>query len=215
VVLGDGRWFGPYRDSETTLRALASGIHYALGKRSPMTFIHAGAVVIEGRAFVFPGDGDYGKSVLVNRLVEEGAGYLSDEWAVVSPEGRLFPLSKPIRLRGPERDSYVRPRGVSTPGGFACAGFVLTRFVPGATWNPRPMTQGEAILQSLDSTLRCGRNPDGTIEALTRATADAACVAGDRGDGEPSIAALIQLTDDLEDRGITQPDRLPLKEVAR
>jgi hypothetical protein len=192
VLLGE-RWFGPYKDPDTALRGLSSGIHYILGQRSPMTFLHAGAVEIGGRAFVFPGGGRYGKSVLVARLVEEGCGYLCDEWAVFSPGGSVFPLSKPIRLRGPDGDFYARPPGVSLPGGFPCAGLVLTRFAPDARWDPRFITPGQAIMRLLSSTLRCGVAPDETLESLTRVTSRAVCVSSRRGDGEPSVKQLLNL----------------------
>lgn len=193
VMLGE-RWFGPYDDPDKTLRGLASGIHYVIGRRSPMTFIHAGAVEVDGSALVFPGASGYGKSTLVTRLVDEGCGYLSDEWAVLSSEGTVFPLSKPIRLRGTTSDSYVRPRGVSTPGGFSCAAFVFTRFRPAARWDPQPITPGQAVLRAIPSTVRCSAAPDQTLEALTRATRRAVCVRSRRGeDGEPSTATLREL----------------------
>jgi hypothetical protein len=192
VILGS-RWFGPYRDPETSLRGVASAIHYILGQRSPMTFLHAGAVVLDGRALVFPGGGRYGKSVLVDRLVAEGCGYLSDEWGVLSPEGTVFPLSKPIRLRGPDGDRYTRPRGVSLPGGFPCAAVVLTRYRADARWDPRPLSPGQALMRVLPCTLRGSVAPDETLQALIRVTSRSLLVSTRRGDGEPTVRAIDDL----------------------
>jgi len=204
VLLG-ARWFGPYRDPETSLRGVASAIHYILGQRSRMTFLHAGAVVLDGRALVFPGGGRYGKSVLVDRLVKEGCGYLSDEWGVLSPEGTVFPLSKPIRLRGPDGDHYTRPRGVSLPGGFPCAALVLTRYRAGAHWDPRPVSPGQAIMRVLPCTLRGSVAPDETLQALVRVISNSLLVSTRRGDGEPMIRALDDLIRSSTDFQIDHP----------
>jgi hypothetical protein len=192
IEIGE-RWFGPYHDEDGGLRGIASGLHYMLARQSPMTFIHAGAVEIDGRAFVFPGSSGYGKSVLVTRLVEAGCGYLSDEWAVISPEGTVFPLSKPIRLRVPGGNSYVRPSGVSTPGGFPCAAFVFTKFVQDARWDPRPISPGQAVLRSIPEVVRCSDASQQTLEALTRATSGAVCIRSRRGEDEPTPATLREL----------------------
>ncbi len=93
------RRYGPYRNLQNALRGVSNAVHFVIGKRSPLTFLHAGAVEIDGFAIVFPGRSRWGKSTLVASLVAQGCGYLSDEYAVVSSEGCVFPLSKPIRLR--------------------------------------------------------------------------------------------------------------------
>lgn len=55
-----------------------------------MTFVHSGVVEFDRRAIVFPGKSRYGKSTMVAALVEAGCRYLSDEYAVISPEGGRF-----------------------------------------------------------------------------------------------------------------------------
>jgi hypothetical protein len=185
------RRFGPYAIREAALRGLASGIHFVLGMRSPMTFVHAAAVEIDGAAVVFPGDSGWGKSTLARRLVEEGCGYLSDEYAVLSPDGAVFPLSKPIRIRGEESPTYLRPQGVSAPDGIPCGAVVLTRFVPGARWNPETVTPGVAVLECLRSTLGSRQEPRRSLEALIQAAKGALCICSDRGeDAEPAAGTL-------------------------
>src|SRR5579864_2048966 len=51
-------------------------------------FIHAGAVGWQGRAILLPGQSFTGKTSLVAALVRAGAGYYSDEFAVVDLQGR-------------------------------------------------------------------------------------------------------------------------------
>jgi hypothetical protein len=58
-------------------RAVESGDGFVL--------VHAGAVVWDGRAALFPAPMESGKTTLVAGLVRAGAGYLSDEAAAIDP----------------------------------------------------------------------------------------------------------------------------------
>lgn len=185
------RSFGPYSDRTRVLRALANAIHYVAAIRSPMTFVHSGAVEIGGAAVLFPGRSRWGKSTLVATLVELGCGYLSDEYAVLSSEGTVFPFSKPIRRRSPEGDSYLSPPGVAAPGGLVCAGVFLTRYREGATWDPSPLSAGFATLQMLPYALRSYKAPEQVVPALTALTETAARYEGARGEALPMAAAVL------------------------
>ena len=193
LVLGERR-YGPYRTEENAFRGLANGIHFLIGKRSPLTFLHAGAVELDGAAVVFPGRSRWGKSTLVASLGAQGCGYLSDEYAVVSPEGTVFPFSKPIRLRsGGNGATYCHLPGVGLPGGFPCAALVLTRFAEGTGWSPKAVSPGEAILRTLPSALGNRDEPERVLEALAALVRDASCYEGERGDSEPTIASIREL----------------------
>jgi len=194
LVLGERR-YGPYRTEENTFRGLSNGIHYLIAKRSPMTFLHAGAVEIDGAAVIFPGRGRWGKSTLVASLVQQGCGYLSDEYAVVSAEGTVFPFSKPIRLRGGQgKAAYRRPAAVRRPGGLPCAAVILTRYEDGMGWNPEPVTSGLAVLRTLPTALGSRDAPEKVLESLTALVKHAACFEGVRGDSVPTVTAIRELT---------------------
>lgn len=197
IVLGERR-YGPYRMIENAFRGISNGIHFVLGKRSPMTFVHAGAVEIDGVAVVFPGRSRWGKSTLVSSLVDQGCGYLSDEYAVVSPEGFVFPLSKPIRLRRGDKAEYRTLQGVSAPGGLPCGAVILTRFEDGASWDPEIISRGTAVLGLLTSTLQTRDVPDQVLEALNGLVQNAVCCQGVRGSEEPSAEALRALAGVIE-----------------
>lgn len=187
------RRYGPYRDVHNALRGVANGVHFLLGKRSPQTFIHAGAVEIDGAAVVFPGRSRYGKSTLVSALIEEGAGYLSDEYAVVSSDGAVFPLSKPIRLRGDEGFEYVTPEPVGTPGGFHCRALILTRYVEGGRWEPVRLTSGQAAFKTLPYALQSSDDPDQVLGAVVGLAREAACYESDRGSDEVTLETIREL----------------------
>ncbi|HUE76926.1 MAG TPA: hypothetical protein VMM83_03215 [Longimicrobiales bacterium] len=193
LVQGERR-YGPYHSVEDSSRGLSNAIHYVLGKRSPMTFLHAGAIEIDGRAVIFPGRSRCGKSTLVASLVGQGCGYLSDEYAVVTPEGSILPLSKPIRLRreGGEAE-YVAPSGVSAPGGLPGGMVVLTRYEPGVVWDPEPVTRGFAILGVLPMALLSRTAPDQVLKAITELVSGATSYRSGRGDSEPTMEDLLRL----------------------
>ncbi len=63
-------------------------------------FVHAGVVGIEGRAWVLVGGSGAGKSSTVGVLVREGALYLSDEIALLDPDGAtVAPFTLPLALK--------------------------------------------------------------------------------------------------------------------
>jgi hypothetical protein len=200
------RRYGPYRAKENALRGLSNAVHFVLGKRSPMTFLHAGAIEIDGQAVVFPGRSRWGKSMLVASLVEQGCGYLSDEYAVISSEGAVFPLSKPIRLRvgNGELGFNIEQKGKSAPGGFPCGAVILTRYVGGARWNPESLTPGQAALETLSAALQSRDEPAQVLNSVTAMVCGAACYRGERGDDEPTAATLRSL---LEVRSFSQGAR--------
>lgn len=189
LTLGERR-YGPYRSMENVFRGVSNGIHFVLGKRSPMTFLHAGSIELDGSAVVFPGRSRWGKSTLVAALIDQGCGYLSDEYAVVSSEGAVFPFSKPIRLRRGDGADYATPVGVSAPGGLPCAAVILTQYEEGSVWNPEPLTAGSAALGILQTALQSRDAPDQVLEAVAAMVRKAVCYKGARGDGDPTVAAL-------------------------
>ena len=200
LVIGERR-YGPYRTNENAFRGISNGIHFLIGKRSAMTFVHAGAVEIDGAAVVFPGRSRWGKSTLVASLVDQGCGYLSDEYAVISPEGSVYPLSKPIRLRSNGGAEYRTPQGVSAPGGLPCAAVVLTRYEEASLWTPEILTRGKAVLGILPSALQSRDEPQQVLESLNALVRNAVCYQSPHGNGEPTAQTLRAL------RPVSEPRR--------
>lgn len=61
--------------------------------------LHSGAVVMGGGAVLMPAPPDAGKTSLTLALLQEGAGYLSDEFGVIDPvSGNAYPLARPLAL---------------------------------------------------------------------------------------------------------------------
>jgi hypothetical protein len=68
-------------------------------ERSPRLLLHAGAVVHDGRAVLFPGVSGTGKSTMVAACLRRGFGYLSDELVAVEPAtGGVTGWARPLML---------------------------------------------------------------------------------------------------------------------
>jgi hypothetical protein len=61
--------------------------------------LHAAAVEIDGRAIILVGQSGAGKSSLTAWLVAQGAKYITDELTVVTPDGLVMGLSRPIQIK--------------------------------------------------------------------------------------------------------------------
>jgi hypothetical protein len=93
-----------------------------------ITAVHAGAVVDRGHAAIVAGPSGRGKTTLVLGLVARGLGLLSDELALVAPDGRrILPFRRSVHVRPgtPElvpalRHLHDRPRQ-ALGGGIAWA----------------------------------------------------------------------------------------------
>lgn len=169
------------------------------------TFVHAGVVGWRGRAVVIPGCSRSGKTTLVAELVRAGALYLSDEFAVLDGEGRVHPFAKPLSIRGAGGcDVHARRRPVEELGGEAgrdplpVALVVLTSHRPGASFRPRTLSAGRAVLEMLAHTVPARLRPEASLVALERAVAGATVLAGDRGEAGEVVPLLLQRLDEME-----------------
>lgn len=86
-----------------------------------LLFIHAAAVEIQGRGYVLVGDPGAGKTSTAAALVRSGAGYLSDEVALLDPKtGNLHPFALPLAVKpwtAKAAGALPRARRVASEGG--------------------------------------------------------------------------------------------------
>ncbi len=149
--------------------------------------VHAGAVLIEGKALLLPGSSHAGKSSLVAELIRRGAACFSDEYALVDKEGRIHSYPRPLLLRnGRPQQSLVLPEelnaGFATHPAFVGWIFALD-YVPGeAFWDVHEMSQGEAVMLLLRNTPHEMAQFSGMVDFFTRVAANADCYAGRRCD---------------------------------
>jgi len=85
-------------------RWLSPLVGYAVGTAVSLLrelhFLHAGAVVLNGRAYVLVGPPGAGKTSMVGVLLRRGAAYLSDEVALFDAKaGTVYPFALPMTVK--------------------------------------------------------------------------------------------------------------------
>jgi hypothetical protein len=162
---------------------------------SPRVFVHAGVVGWRGKAIVLPGRTLAGKSTLVAALVQAGATYYSDEYAVFDVRGRVHPFARPLKLRPPSRDALgsVPPPPVESAGKRPLrVGLVaLTHYSRGARWRSQAVSPGQAVLALMEHTLTMRCRPEVTFQALREVVRHARVIQGVRGEVETAVERLL------------------------
>jgi hypothetical protein len=170
----DGSELGHNRDEHVALRYLATRLKLAVGEHAPAhVFVHAGVVALGGVAIVLPGHSFAGKTTLVRELVERGATYYSDDFAVFDAAGRVQPFLKPLSIRG--QDGLQVEVGAERLGSVVATApapvgmMVFTSYNPASVWNPSVLSPGTALLRLVEHTLPIRVNPAFSLAVLRRA----------------------------------------------
>lgn len=185
-------------DFEDVLRLLEQDMELYIGDQARRRiFVHAGVVGWNGRAILVPGRSGSGKSSLVRALVEAGASYYSDEFAVLDARGRVHPYPIPLAIRpGPDEAARTRYRveeigGVAGTRPLPVALIVITRWLEGSQFRPRPLSPGRAVLELLANTLPARRRPARVLDTLTRVASQAVVLRGPRGEAEQTAGHIL------------------------
>src|SRR5579859_1211989 len=159
-------------------------------------FVHAGVVGWQDQAIVLPGRSLAGKTTLVKALVEAGATYYSDEYAVLDQEGRVHPYPRPLAIRGaagqPGQQTPVAALGGqagTTP--LPIGLIVVTHYASGARWRPRALSPAQALLALMDNTVAARRAPHTSMPILRQAALGASAIQSARGEAVGVAAALL------------------------
>ncbi len=160
-------------------------------------FVHAGVVAWNGKAIVIPGRSYTGKTSLVKGLVEAGATYYSDEYAVFDLQGRVHPYPQPLALRKPGGFNQKKC-SVETLGGVVGAkplpvGLVIvSKYRAEARWRPVQLSAGHGVLALLDNAVSARRKPAVVLPTLQKAVSDATILKGDRGEVEDVVQGILE-----------------------
>jgi hypothetical protein len=182
--------------SEYALMMLDAQIQGHVALEAPeFIFIHAGVVADGGRAIVMPGRSFVGKTTLVRSLVEAGAVYYSDEFAVLDDAGRVHPYAKPLSIRRPRggADDYDVGQlgGVAGHEPLPIGLVVAARFRPGARWDPQALSAGAGALTLLENAVPAQDRPEQTLRHVSRAIAEATVLEGERGEAHETADHLL------------------------
>jgi len=193
----DGRRLTRTLDGDEAFAVLESALEMSVSLNARgVVFVHAGVVGWRDRAIVIPGRSRSGKTSLVASLVRAGATYYSDEFAVLSPDGRVHPYPRALSIR---QEGLLRRRRCPAAELGACTGteplpvgrIVLTKHQDGARWRPRPLSPGLAVLGLLDNTLLARVQPEFSLTVLRRAACGATAVKSPRGEAREVVRFLL------------------------
>ena len=184
------------RDIGEILTQWESDLHLQVAARSEeQLFVHAGVVGWNGRAVILPGRSFSGKTTLVAALIEAGATYLSDEYAVFDINGQVHPYAKRVSLRDKqgrplERLSAEALGGQIETGPLPVGLLLYCRYEMGASWRPRALSAGRVLLALLDNTVSVRHQPQKTLETLREVVSAAPGFTSRRGDVRQIVAWL-------------------------
>jgi hypothetical protein len=160
-------------------------------------FVHAGVVGWQGQAILIPGRSHAGKTSLVTALLDAGATYYSDEYAILDARGRVWPCLRPLRIRdgGDDAGRRVTATDIGARLGrrpLPVALVAAARYRPGARWRPRTLTPGEAVLELFSHTVPARFRPRDAFRILKQVASRATTLKGTRGEAGHTAAALIE-----------------------
>ena len=152
-----------------------------------LVFVHAGVVRWRDRAVVVPGRSLSGKSTSVLSLVERGADYYSDEYAVFDSEGRVHPYWRLPKLRvASDQRAATSLLGLTLGGAppkpIPMGWILISRYEAGSRWQPRRLSCGRTLLGLLDNTVPLRCRPEQSVKFLARAVRNAQGFEGMRGE---------------------------------
>jgi hypothetical protein len=194
-VRSDGRLVAAGLSHARALDVFESELQLAVARLArPEVFVHAGVVAVDGQAIVVPGRSGTGKTTLVRALVDAGATYYSDEYAVLDDTGWVHPYARrpSVRVRAGHKERHPVPR-VRGRDPVPVALVIETRYRPAGRWDPTPLSAGECVLALLANTVPARDRPAEVLNALARATEGARAYRSDRGPASRTARALVAL----------------------
>jgi hypothetical protein len=196
-VLQDGEVKAQSVTESSLYHTLKRICHLELATQAPdLVFVHAGVVLTEYGLLVIPAKSYSGKSTLVRSLVKLGCKYYSDEYAVLDKDGGVRPFPRAHCQRLPDGgNKYTPPSELGwspSLGAQPMAAVVVTKFEKGASWNPRDLSSGEAVLKMLENTVCARTEPQRAIAYLANAARGAHCVESLRDESETSAGEILE-----------------------
>jgi hypothetical protein len=184
-----------YRFLNTVIR-----VHVA-GLTKSWVFIHAGVVQWKGRAIIIPGHSRKGKTTLVSELIRCGAGYMSDEYAVLDADGIVHPFERDLAVRyaSDQPGVAVDPAefgGHRTTNPVPAGMILFTGYVENGVWQPETMTLGNAILESVPEVIPISFNTEFVLKVLNTTFNRAIIVRSDRGEARLTAPKILEYFDE-------------------
>lgn len=165
-------------------------------------FLHAGAVLWDRKALIFPGPSLHGKTTLVVELVKRGAIYYSDDFAVFDKDGLLLPFTKTVSLRGLQGSLSQMEHDVSDFGGATgksrakVHAIVTTKYRPNAKWKAIRISRASGMIDLINNSIGIRQNPEMVMRVLKKVADRAVFVRNERGEAAEAVGSILALLDD-------------------
>jgi hypothetical protein len=193
----DAGRFGRTKDFELLLKTFESYLQLLVADNARRRiFVHAGVVGWKNQAIMIPGMSFSGKTTLVSKLVQAGAKYYSDEYAVLDEHGLVHPFPRPLGIRRPHEFDTTRV-DVGALGGVRGAKplpvrlVISTNYRAGARWRPRQLTRGRGVLELLANTVSARSQTQLALSTLPKAIRFAEVLKGVRGEADEIVKTIL------------------------
>jgi hypothetical protein len=191
----DGRPLVRSSEVSEVVDAFEDNLKWLVAERSPRrVFVRAGVVGWRDRAIVIAGGPGTGKRTLVRALVARGATYFSDDYAVLDggtveafpshrhvPVVAGHPLSHWLDDVDPERSTGPLPVGI----------VLFAPYQPGASFKPKLIPRGRALLEMFKHAVAAQRNPMHVLRTLETVSRRCNALEGVRGDARVVASYLL------------------------
>jgi len=198
VLYYDAGRFGRTKDFEFILKTFETHLQLLVADNARRrVFVHAGVVGWKNQAVLIPGMSFSGKTTLVSKLVQAGATYYSDEYAVLDENGLVHPYPRPLGVRRPNEFESSRV-DVASLGGICGSRplpvrlVIATKYRAGAKWRPRKLTHGRGVLELLANTVSARSQSRLALSTLPRAIRTAEVLKGVRGEADEVVETILQ-----------------------
>jgi len=197
----NGQPSGSQQDIASLARTLNTMVRIHVAEKAVgWVFIHAGVVGYRDKAIVLPAMSHQGKTTLVAELIKCGAEYFSDEYAVLDEQGSVHPFERPLSVRKQRSevsvDVPVEQFGARSGTRPIPVGMViLTGYDADAGWDPKTVSLGEGILETLPQVISINFNTEFALKVLNTAYSRAIILKSLRGDAHGAARSILSLFD--------------------
>lgn len=157
--------------------------------------VHAGVIRVGAAVIVLPGRSFAGKTTLCAAALDAGHDVLSDEYALVRPDGRITGYPRRLRVRLPDGLSERRPAHPTT-GPLEVSLVAMLTYRTGdehSSLDIQEMSSAEVALALLDNTVCAQSRPEESFRAAVAVARVARGVEGTRGEAAVALDELIRV----------------------
>lgn len=209
-IYRDGEYLSSGSDETVFLRYFDSMVRSRVTEKAKdLVFVHAGAVGWKGKAILIPARSGKGKTMLVSELIQLGADYYSDEYAILDIEGMNHPFARPLSMKirdgSDMRQVDVEPADLQAPVGtvpLPVGLVVLTEYKPESPLTIGKLSIGSGILETVNHTIPFAASPRNSLKVLKTALSRAIILKGTRGDAKQFARSVISFFDYQLDSGM-------------